>query len=107
MATPARYLELSDFYQRKRDFFLSLIASSAFTFTPSKGTYFQLLDYSNITDEHDEDFAKRLVREHRLASIPISVFYNEPPPTKLLRVCFAKKEQTLEQAARILNSISS
>lgn len=107
MATPEHYLELPTFYQRKRDFFLSLIESSGFIFTPSKGTYFQLLDYSNITDEHDEDFAKRLVQEHRLASIPISVFYNEPPPTKVLRFCFAKKEHTLEQAARILNSISS
>ena len=107
LAEPKHYLELSDFYQRKRDFFLSLIESSAFTFKPSKGTYFQLLDYSKITDEQDVNFAKRLVKEHRLASIPISVFYNEPPPTKVLRFCFAKKESTLEQAARILNSISS
>ncbi|GAA4280597.1 methionine aminotransferase [Gaetbulibacter aestuarii] len=107
MAEPEHYLELSTFYQRKRDFFLSLIESSAFTFKPSKGTYFQLLDYSNITNEKDVDFATRLVKEHGLASIPISVFYNEPPPTKVLRFCFAKKESTLEQAAKILNSISS
>ena len=67
------YLALSAFYKQKRDLFLSLIKESRFKFAPSKGTYFQLLDYSEITDESDVDFAKRLTIENKLASIPISV----------------------------------
>lgn len=99
------YLELSDFYQEKRDSFLSLIKDSRFKFTASKGTYFQLLDYSEITKENDVDFAKRLTIENKLASIPISVFYNTEVNSKILRFCFAKKDETLKRAADILNSL--
>ncbi len=99
------YLELSGFYQEKRDLFLSLIKDSRFKFTPSKGTYFQLLDYSKITKENDVDFAKRLTVENKLASIPISVFYNTKIESKILRFCFAKKDDTLKRAADILNRI--
>ncbi len=100
-----RYLELSAFYQQKRDLFLSLIKDSRFKFTPSKGTYFQLLDYSGITQENDVDFAKRLTVENKLTSIPISVFYDTKIESKMLRFCFAKKDETLKQAAEILNQI--
>jgi len=100
----ARYTELSDFYQEKRDLFLSLIKDSRFKFKPSKGTYFQVLDYSEITQEHDVDFAKRLTTEKGLASIPLSVF-NENRDDKVLRFCFAKTDDTLKQAADILNQI--
>ncbi len=100
-----RYLELSAFYQQKRDLFLSLIKDSRFKFTPSKGTYFQLLDYSGITQENDVDFAKRLTVDNKLTSIPISVFYDTKIESKMLRFCFAKKDETLKQAAEILNQI--
>jgi methionine aminotransferase len=102
---PNHYLELSEFFQKKRDLFLSLIKDSKFRFIPSKGTYFQVLDYSNITDEHDLAFAKRLTIEHGLASIPVSVFYENGLDQKVLRFCFAKTDDTLKKAADILNQI--
>ncbi|QCX01796.1 aminotransferase class I/II-fold pyridoxal phosphate-dependent enzyme [Aggregatimonas sangjinii] len=99
------YLALSAFYQQKRDFFLEAIKSSRFEFTPSQGTYFQLLNYEAITDENDEDFAKRLITDHQLASIPISSFNVDNRNDNVLRFCFAKKQETLEKAAAILNSL--
>lgn len=99
------YLSLSSFYQKKRDVFLSAITGSRFKVIPSKGTYFQLLDYSSISDQNDVMFAERLVHEYKIASIPVSVFYNSPLDEKVLRFCFAKKEQTLEEAAKILSKI--
>ncbi len=105
MQEPKHYLELSDFYQTKRDLFLSLIKDSQFAFKPSKGTYFQVLNYSNITQEHDVDFAKRLTKQFGIASIPLSVFNDNNIDNKVLRFCFAKKDDTLKKAADILNSI--
>ena len=84
---------------------MSAITGSRFKVIPSKGTYFQLLDYSSISDENDVMFAERLVHEYKIASIPVSVFYNSPLDEKVLRFCFAKKEQTLEEAAKILSKI--
>jgi methionine transaminase len=101
----SHYQELSGFYQEKRDLFLSLIKGSRFKFTPSKGTYFQVLDYSGITTEYDMDFAKRLTIENGLASIPLSVFNEDRLDNKVLRFCFAKTEDTLKKAADILNRI--
>ena len=105
LANPEPYLELSDFYQQKRDFFLEAIKDSNFKFTPSKGSYFQVLDFSNITDEGDVEFANRMVKEHKLASIPMSVFNEDNIDDKVLRFCFAKTEDTLEKAAEILNRL--
>jgi methionine aminotransferase len=102
---PSHYLELSEFFQKKRDLFLSLIKDSKFTFQPSKGTYFQVLDYSSITDEQDVDFVKRLTIEHGLASIPMSVFNEHGLDQKVLRFCFAKTDETLKKDADILNQI--
>ncbi len=99
------YLGLPDFYQQKRDYFLNLIKDSRFEFAPAKGTYFQLLSYKKISDEYDYDFAIRLTKDHKIASIPISVFYNDSYDAKMLRFCFAKTEETLMQAAEILNRI--
>lgn len=96
------YLELKHFYQRKRDLFNQLIKTSRFSFEPSDGTYFQLLNYDKISDEKDTDFAIRLTKEYKIASIPLSVFYHKPVDNHLLRFCFAKKDETLEQAAEIL-----
>jgi methionine aminotransferase len=99
------FLELRTFYQEKRDYFLDAIRPSRFRFTPSKGTYFQVLEYSGITDENDIDFSKRLIEEHKIASIPLSVFNHNNEDNKQLRFCFAKKKDTLNRAAEILNKI--
>lgn len=99
------YLGLSEFYQGKRDFFINAVKDSRFTIIPSKGTYFQLLGYDKISDEKDVDFAVRLTKEKKIASIPISVFYNNGLDHQLLRFCFAKSEETLKRGAEILNSI--
>ena len=99
------YLYLNNFYQEKRDFFLNSIKASRFKFTPSQGTYFQLLEYREITDECDEKFAKRLITAHQLASIPISSFNVNQRDDRVLRFCFAKKRETLEKAAAILNRL--
>jgi len=99
------YLELNNFYQEKRDFFLSRLKNSRFTFTPSQGTYFQLVDYTAITNEDDEDLAKRLIVERKLASIAISSFNENNRQDGVLRFCFAKKKETLEKATDILNTL--
>lgn len=99
------YLELGNFYQQKRDFFVDSIKDSKFEIIPSKGTYFQLLSYRNISNEKDTEFAVRLTKEYKLASIPVSVFYQKNVDEKILRFCFAKKEETLERAAEILNKV--
>ena len=97
--------ELSAFYQRKRDLFLSLLEGSRWRPLPSRGTYFQLLDYSAITGEQDMDFALRLTREHGVASIPTSAFLYKQAPPPVLRFCFAKKDETLERAAARLRAL--
>lgn len=101
----SNHKELNQFFQEKRDFFLDAISDSRFKFTPTQATYFQLLDYSNISDEHDVDFAIRLTREFKVASIPMSVFNENQLDSKVLRFCFAKNEETLKKAADILNRI--
>tara|TARA_R100000306_G_scaffold5273_1_gene7683 strand:- start:4 stop:1140 length:1137 start_codon:yes stop_codon:yes gene_type:complete len=105
MQDEENYLSLPSFYQKKRDFFLELIKDSRFKFTPSQGTYFQLLDFSGISKERDIDFADRLTREHKIATIPTSVFNKNNQDFKQIRVCFAKTDEELKKAAEILNSI--
>ncbi len=99
------YLSLPSFYQAKRDYFTSLIEGSKFKFTPCKGSYFQLLDYSDFSDEKDTDLAIRLTKEFGIASIPVSVFYSSDVDTKMLRFCFAKDNETLERAAEKIHAI--
>ena len=99
------YLELSQFYQEKRDLFLNLIKDSRFKFIASKGTYFQSLDYSGIaTMDYDLMLilAKRLNKEKGIASIPLSVFNHNNLDNKILRFCFAKTDNTLKKAAEII-----
>ena len=105
LKTSSHYQELSALFQAKRNLFLSLIKESKFTYTPSKGTYFQALNYSNITDENDYDFAVRLTKENGIASIPFSVFNVNNLDEKMLRFCFAKTDDTLIKAAEILCNI--
>ena len=101
----SNYLNLAGFYQNKRDYFNALIKDSKFKLKTTSGSYFQLLDYSNITDEKDTDYAIRLTEEIGVASIPMSVFYHQPVEDKILRFCFAKSEKTLEKAAKKLCGI--
>jgi methionine aminotransferase len=99
------YTGLSDFYQKKRDTFLSLVKPSRFKGIPCQGTYFQMLDYSDISTEPDTDFAKRMTIDYGLASIPPSVFYRRKTDNRMLRFCFAKNNETLKRAAKILCKI--
>ena len=95
--------DVTAFYQQRRDRFLSLVAGSRFRPLPCRGTYFQMLDYSAITDETDEAFAIRLTREHGVAAIPVSPFLQAgEQPGPVLRFCFAKRDETLERAAERL-----
>ena len=96
------YLQLSDFYQQKRDLFGRFIEKSQFKALPCHGTYFLMLDYSSITDEPDMEFAKRLTVDYGVAAIPPSVFYNKKNDYNVLRFCFAKRDETLEEAAHRL-----
>ena len=101
---PGHVDELPGFYQAKRDLFCDLLTDSRFKFTRTPGTYFQLVDYSAIRpDLNDVDMALWMTREHGVASIPISVFYRTPVPgQRLVRLCFAKREETLREAAQRL-----
>ena len=100
-AHPEHVEELPAFYQAKRDLFCDLLGPSRFTFKPVAGTYFQLGDYSLIRpDLNDVDMAMWMTREHGVATIPVSVFYQTPPEgQRLVRLCFAKREETLREAA--------
>jgi len=93
---------LGDFYRSKRDCFINAMQTSRFTMLPSAGTYFALADYSAISDKSDVEFCEALTREHGVAAIPLSVFYKTPPDSRIIRFCFAKREQTLLDAAAIL-----
>ncbi len=104
---PEHIDELPGFYQAKRDLFCDLLAPSRLSFTRVTGTYFQLVDYSQIRpDLNDVEMALWLTREHGVATIPVSVFYQNPPQEqRLVRLCFAKREETLRQAAQKLCGI--
>ena len=91
--------------QEKRDRFLQLIEGSRFKLLPCQGKSFQLLDYSAISTERDDVFAIRLLEEHGVASIPTSAFLYRSDPPMVLRFCFAKKEETLQQAADRLRRV--
>ena len=103
-AHPEHVEELPAFYQAKRDLFCDLLAGSRFTFTRAPGTYFQLADYSAIRPDLDDvAMAEWLTREHGVAAIPVSVFYQSAPKAmRLVRFCFAKREETLREAAEKL-----
>jgi methionine aminotransferase len=99
------YLSLGSFMQQKRDRFHRLMLSSRFTPLPSHGSYFQLYKYDRISDESDKDLAIRITKEHGVATIPVSAFYQSGKDDKVIRFCFAKKEETLEKAAERLIKI--
>ena len=105
MADPAEYIGLPDFYQQKRDFFLRAMSGTRFRPLSCKGTYFQLFDYSAISDEPDLDFCKRLTTEFGVAAIPVSSFYTDGRDEKVVRFCFAKTEDLLAQAGELLKRV--
>ena len=102
MSEKGNYLQVTDFYQKKRDLFISALKSSRFKIKQCAGTYFQMADYSEISDENDLDFTHRLTREFKIAAIPTSVFFKRHVDQKIVRFCFAKKDETLEKASDIL-----
>ena len=102
---PDHYLQLSAFYQRKRDRFLKAIGPSRFKYFPAEGSFFQMLAYEAISSENDFDLAVRLTKEVGVASIPTSVFYHDRKNHKLLRFCFAKSDSELDAAGAILSKL--
>jgi len=104
-AHPEHHLNLPEFYQERRDYFAKLLAATKFKPLRSAGTYFQLADYSAISALPDVEFARWLTIEHGVATIPISVFYREPPDARLVRFCFAKENSTLDAAAERLRRL--
>ncbi len=105
MQDPNEYLKVQAFYEQKRNLFNNLMKGSRFKIKPAAGTYFQLADYSAISDKSDMDFAEELCIQHKVAAIPLSPFYRQGSNDKILRFCFAKQDETLEKAASILCKI--
>ncbi len=93
---------LSEFYQQKRDVLSNALQDSRFSILPSEGTYFLLLDYSDVSDLNDVEFCQWLAEQAGVVAIPLSVFYQQPSNDKVIRLCFAKNDQTLIEAAHIL-----
>ncbi len=98
LADPQPYLDLPGFYQAKRDLFVQGLADTPFRALPCEGTYFVLADYSQISNLTEVEFAKKLVTDYGVASIPVSVFYDMPVEHHVVRFCFAKEDRTLQQA---------
>lgn len=102
---PDNYLYVSDFLQQKRDFFLEVMKNTKLKPIPSRGTYFQLMDYSAVSNVSDLEFTEWLAKEKKVATIPVSVFYHEKTDHKVIRFCFAKENAELEQAAKLLEQL--
>lgn len=102
LAEPSHYLELSTFYQRKRDLFLRAMAETSFDFLPCAGTYFLLASYQSLSEQGDQAFARWLTKEKGVAVIPISSFYSDGTDERIVRFCFAKTDDLLEAAAERL-----
>ena len=99
------YLSLGNFYQAKRDYLRKLLASTPLKYIPSSGSYFESYSYAAISNEPDKSFAEKLVKEYGVAVIPMSAFYHNGTDNKVIRLCFAKKEATLEAAAACLQKL--
>ena len=105
LSDSSKYLDVSNMYEQKRDFFLNAMKESKFKPVHSCGTYFQLMNYAEISDMPDIEFAEWLTEEVGVAAIPMSVFYQDKQDNKVLRFCFAKGEETLKAAASKLNQL--
>jgi methionine transaminase len=102
---PSRYLHLNEFYERKRNLFCEGLKQTPFTFTPSQGSFFQVVSYAHLSEEKDFDLAVRITKENGVASIPVSVFFHNHTDHKLLRFCFAKEDDVLEKGISLLTKI--
>ncbi|SFN06465.1 pyridoxal phosphate-dependent aminotransferase [Dokdonella immobilis] len=103
---PEHYLQLPAFYQARREYFRELLASTRFRLLPVSGAYFQLVDYSEISDKDDFGFCEWLVANAGVAAIPVSAFYESPPPDmRLIRFCFAKSDEILRTAAQRMSAL--
>ena len=105
MANPAPYLGLSAFYQRKRDLFRVGLQGTRFKLLPSEGTYFQCVDISGVSDLPEAEFCQWLTTEVGVAAIPLSAFYGDGFDQRVVRFCFAKKDETLNLALKRLSSL--
>ena len=104
-SNPEHYHQLPAFYQEKRDYFDAILAKTRFQALPVQGAYFMLADYSQISELDDLSFCQALAKEHGVAAIPMSAFYESPPNQRLIRFCFAKQQSTLDQAAARLAAV--
>jgi methionine aminotransferase len=107
IANENAYLGLPAFLQQKRDFFRELMKATPFKCIPSHGSYFECYSYKNFSEESDKDLAIRLTKEYGIATIPMSAFYKHGQDNKVLRFCFAKKEETLKKAVEKLATINN
>lgn len=105
MVDKEAYLSLGNFYQSKRDYLRKLLASTPLKYIPSSGSYFESYSYAAISNESDKVFAEKLVKDYGVAVIPMSAFYHDATDNKVIRLCFAKKESTLESAAACLQKL--
>ncbi|MBC7915584.1 MAG: methionine aminotransferase [Pyrinomonadaceae bacterium] len=105
LSDKTNYSELNNLYQQKRDLFIELMKQTRFDLLPCQGSYFQSVQYRRISNEKDIDFAKRLTTEFGVAGIPVSAFYNKGTDHRVLRFCFAKKQETLEKAVDRLTKV--
>ena len=105
MADPGHHAGLADFYRQKRDRFAALMAATPFDLLPCHGTYFQLARYGAISDRPDREFAEWLTREIGVAVIPVSAFFPDGHDDRVVRFCFAKRDETLEEAAERLRRL--
>ncbi|CAI0748512.1 Methionine aminotransferase [Serratia liquefaciens] len=102
LANPQSYLGLAAFYQQKRDLLANALQDSRFELLPSRGSFFMLARFSGFSSESDNDFAVRLIREAKVATIPLSAFYSDGTNTGIIRLSFSKDNQTLLEGARRL-----
>ena len=107
LLTDDSWKDISEMYQGKRNYFNRLMGESLFKIVPSQGSYFEILDYSNISDEPDTDFTYRMASEYGVGVIPVSAFLHEKNKLKMVRICFAKNNETLEKAAERLRVVPS
>jgi methionine aminotransferase len=105
MEDPGQYMKLNHFYEEKRDYFLDLLTGTGLKPLSCEGTYFQCCDYSELSSDNDISFTKWLVKEVGVAAIPLSSFYHNPPNARIIRFCFAKKEETLALAGERLKRL--
>ncbi|MCU0774914.1 MAG: pyridoxal phosphate-dependent aminotransferase [Ideonella sp.] len=106
MADPRPYLDLPAFYQRKRDRFRAGLAGTGLRLLPSEGSYFQCVDYSAVSDETEEALCRRLTSKLGVAAIPLSAFYPEPFEQRIVRFCYAKRDETLDAALERLHDLT-